>query len=128
MLQASASALAGLCQARRHQEALMSEILDALKLPEQYRESRAHLFASDLSLDWFIRKNRKQLVEVGALLVVAGRKYVNSEKLDAVVVEVATAAARRLTGHLPTSIAPTEVSAKTSPRADNAAKVGAADC
>lgn len=74
----------------------MSHILDALELPEHYRQTRAHLFASEQSLVWFIRQHRAQLTDVGALLVVAGRKYVNSDRFDEVIIDVGTTAARKL--------------------------------
>jgi enhancing lycopene biosynthesis protein 2 len=75
----------------------MSDVLNALQLPEHYRQSRAHLFASEQSLTWFIRQHRAHLIEQGALLVVAGRKYVNAGKLDAAIIDAGTAAARKLT-------------------------------
>lgn len=53
-----------------------------------YREQRPNIFPSVASLDWFMRNNRQQLVDAGALLMLTGRLMVDPPKFDAVVGEV----------------------------------------
>ncbi len=65
-----------------------------LVLPENYRiTGRTSVFPSKASLDWFIRKHKRRLIETGALLAPTGRKLVNPVGFDAVVIEVASARA-----------------------------------
>jgi len=54
----------------------------------QYREQRQHIFPSDGSLDWFMRRNRDALRAAGAYLVIGGRRHVQPDRFDAVVREV----------------------------------------
>lgn len=60
-----------------------------------FREQRQHLFPSKSSLDWFVRQNRGHLVEAGALLMHTGQWFVDPERFDECVVEVAQKAAKR---------------------------------
>ena len=73
----------------------MTQTLEALALPEQYRQTRAHLFPSEQSLLWFLRKHRRELVSAGALLIVAGRNHIDPTACDEVVLRVGRAAAER---------------------------------
>jgi hypothetical protein len=67
---------------------------DMVKLAA-YRLAREHLFASEGSLTWFIRKHRAQLIECGALLIHVGQWYANAERFDNYVLQAGQAAAKR---------------------------------
>ena len=61
-----------------------------LKTKKQWRSERgAHLFPSDSSLDWFIRKYRERLMREGAYVVRGGRaEALCTERMDTVVAEI----------------------------------------
>ena len=68
-----------------------------LKNPLEYRaDGRESIFPSEASLGWFVRKNKARLVERGAILAPTGRKLINPEVFDQVVLEIGTEA---VTGH-----------------------------
>lgn len=73
----------------------MSQDLQALVLPDAYRDSRAHLFPSAQSFIWFSRRNRKRLADAGALVVIGGRYMVDPAKADEVVLAVGREAAHK---------------------------------
>ncbi|MEP7301711.1 MAG: hypothetical protein ABI699_09295 [Caldimonas sp.] len=73
----------------------MSDDLQALVLPEEYRASRAHLFPSPQSLTWFVRQHKASLVAAGALTVIGGRHRLHPDKTDAVLVEAGKQAAQK---------------------------------
>jgi len=73
----------------------MSEDLQALVLPEEYRAPRAHLFPSPQSLTWFMRQHRSKLIDAGALSTIAGKHRIHPAKADAVVSAIGEQAARR---------------------------------
>ena len=61
-----------------------------------YRNNgREHIFPSDASLDWFIRKNREHLIKNNALLMPAGRKLINQDAFDLAVIEIGKIAAEK---------------------------------
>lgn len=62
----------------------------------QYAEHRKHLFPGAESLRWFMRTHRADLVESGAVLMIAGRWFANPPAFDRTVIEVGQRAARRL--------------------------------
>lgn len=66
----------------------MSETVQALVPTQEYQGSRAHLFPSIESLRWFIRCNKPELVEAGAVLEIAGRQRLSPVEFDAVVLAV----------------------------------------
>lgn len=66
---------------------MSDEITCLLTLP-QYRDQRQHLFPSDGSLTWFIRRHRDALVKAGAYLMIAGRRQVNPARFDEMVLKV----------------------------------------
>lgn len=70
-----------------------TDVLKLAPLPE-YRAQRQHIFPSQASLDWYLRKNRSGLVESGALLLLAGRWFVNAERFDAYLLQAGTEAAK----------------------------------
>ena len=53
-----------------------------------WRARNAHLFPSDTSLRWHLRKHRDAYVTAGALLEIGGRFVCDAEKMDAVLREV----------------------------------------
>lgn len=63
---------------------------------DAYQGSRGHLFPSIESLRWFVRVNRQNLVQAGALLMIAGRWMVDPARFDAEVVRVGQRAAGRV--------------------------------
>jgi len=56
--------------------------------PMQYRNGREHIFPSDASLQWFIRKNKVVLAQAGAILKPAGHIMINQNKFDCAVLEI----------------------------------------
>jgi hypothetical protein len=65
--------------------------LDELKtLPDYLAEGRTHVFPSVGSLEWFIRKNKKRLLEKRALVRPTGKTLIVSSLFDDVVLEVGT--------------------------------------
>lgn len=64
---------------------------DLLSL-QVYQQDRAHVFPSKHALEWFARKHRVELVDCGALLVLAGKRFVNPPLFD----RCAVAIGRRL--------------------------------
>ena len=61
----------------------------------QYADLRNHLFPGPESLRWFMRNHRADLVESGAVLMIAGRWFANPPAFDRVVIEAGQRAARR---------------------------------
>jgi hypothetical protein len=53
-----------------------------LQEPNDYRAGRAHIFPSQESFRWFLRNNRAELVEAGALLIPTGRWLVQPDLFD----------------------------------------------
>lgn len=78
----------------RNTDEATSEVLALCPLPD-YRQSRAHIFRSEQSLQWFIRQRRQQLVEAGALRMIAGRWHVMPARFDSIVLEAGHIAARQ---------------------------------
>lgn len=60
----------------------------ALTNPTQYRIGREHIFPSDASLQWFIRKNKIALAKAGAVVKPAGHILINQNKFDVAVLEI----------------------------------------
>lgn len=67
--------------------------LAALVSPAEYREPRQRLFPSVGSLQWYMRQHRTELVEAGALLMIAGRWTLHADAFDAYVLAAGKAAA-----------------------------------
>ncbi len=64
-----------------------------LQNPMEYRaDGRTTIFPSEASLGWFIRKNKARLVESGAILAPTGRKLINPQVFDQVVLEIGSEA------------------------------------
>jgi hypothetical protein len=77
----------------------MSLSLLSLKPLPEYGRDRAHIFPSQSSLEWFVRMNRNNLVENGALLVICGRRMVNPALFDDAVLRVGQSSALREVVH-----------------------------
>ena len=60
-----------------------------------YQRERAHLFPSEESLRWFVRRHKRSLIDAGALLMIAGRLTINPALFDRVVLTVGQQSARR---------------------------------
>ena len=70
--------------------------ISSLVSPEAYRtEGRTHVFPSPASLSWFIRKHKQRLLKQNALVSPTGRKLINPQPFDAVIIEVAHALTTR---------------------------------
>lgn len=61
----------------------------------RYAEERPHLFPSAESIRWFQRVHKHELIESGALLMVAGRWMADPRRFDAKVIEIGRRLARR---------------------------------
>ncbi len=66
----------------------MTEALNRLQLPAEYVAQRQHLFPSQPSFDWFVRRNRSALVQAGALLRPTGRWLVEPAAFDAAILTI----------------------------------------
>jgi hypothetical protein len=66
---------------------------------EKYREERKHLFPTEGSMDWCVRRHKARLVSGGALLLMRGTWHVNPVAFDAVLVEIMQEEARALVGN-----------------------------
>lgn len=74
----------------------MADDLLRLRTLDEYGADRVQVFPSKTSMTWFVRKHKQNLVAAGALLMIAGRWFVDPEKFDAfVLTEGARAAAAR---------------------------------
>ena len=63
--------------------------LGALISLDAYRNAgRSHIFPSLSSLQWFIRKNKPFLIESSALVMPAGRIFINEKYFDDAVMEI----------------------------------------
>ncbi len=77
----------------------MSVRLDQLIALSEFHESVRSIFPSAASLRWFVRVNRRELVDAGALVQLAGRHFIAPERFAAVAHEIgARAAANRRRG------------------------------
>ena len=70
----------------------------ALVTVTEYRQLRERIFPSDGPLQWYLRQQRKALIESGALLLIAGRHFIHPEKFDACVISAGQVAAQRQAG------------------------------
>ena len=65
--------------------------LNQLRTPKDYiSDGRTHIFPSEGSLQWFIRKNKNLLIESSALLCPTGRTLIDANHFDEVVYAVGT--------------------------------------
>lgn len=53
-----------------------------------YQQLNSEVFPSEESLKWFVRRNRGELVESGALVMPVGKKLVVVEQFDQVVMTI----------------------------------------
>lgn len=72
----------------------MNDTLRGLLTVEQYREARSHVFASPSAIEWHIRTHKREWIEAGALLVIAGRRFINPAAADGLVLRIGQAAAQ----------------------------------
>jgi hypothetical protein len=72
----------------------MTEALNRLQLPAEYIAQRQHLFPSQPSFDWFVRRNRDALVQAGAMLRPTGRWLVQPDSFDQAVLAIGTQRAK----------------------------------
>jgi hypothetical protein len=67
-----------------------------LKTPKDYiSDGRTHIFPSEASLQWFIRKNKNLLIQASALLCPTGRTLIDANHFDEVVYTVGTNALKQ---------------------------------
>lgn len=67
-----------------------------LKTPKDYiSQGRTHIFPSEASLQWFIRKNKNLLIQASALLSPTGRTLIDANHFDQVVYTVGTNALKQ---------------------------------
>ena len=70
--------------------------LNKLKTPKDYiSDGRTHIFPSESSLQWFIRKNKNLLIQSSALLCPTGRTLIDATHFDEVVYTVGTNAVKQ---------------------------------
>jgi len=62
--------------------------------PQEYAAVRTRQFPSAESLRWFTRNHRPRLAKAGALLVIAGRNFIDPVAFDKVVAAVGVEKAR----------------------------------
>jgi hypothetical protein len=69
--------------------------LNKLKTPKDYIcDGRTHIFPSESSLRWFIRKNKKKLLGTGAVLILAGRTLIDIDAFDKMVCQIGIESAK----------------------------------
>lgn len=61
---------------------------------QTYQRLNSEAFPTEQSLKWFIRRNREELVETGALVMPAGKKLAVVDRFDQVVQQVGERRAR----------------------------------
>ena len=70
--------------------------LNHLRTPKDYiSDGRTHIFPSESSLQWFIRKNKNLLIQSSALLCPTGRTLIDATHFDEVVYTVGTNALKQ---------------------------------
>ena len=70
--------------------------LSLLQTPKDYiSDGRTHIFPSEASLQWFIRKNKNLLIQASALLCPTGRTLIDAIHFDEVVYTVGTNALKQ---------------------------------
>lgn len=57
-------------------------LIERLMSLDDYRAQRAHVFPSEAAMAWFVKKNRAELAQTGALIIPAGRKLAVVDKFD----------------------------------------------
>lgn len=67
--------------------------LDNLQQIQAYQQANAHVFGSVPSLTWFIRRNRAELIEAGALVQLAGRWLIYGPTFTSKALEIGRRAA-----------------------------------
>lgn len=70
-------------------------ILDGLQTVQEAQQARARIFPSPQSFEWYVRQNRKALEAAGAMLFIAGRRWIEPQSLDRFVIEQGRAAQRQ---------------------------------
>lgn len=65
----------------------MSEAIDLVQ-PDSYVEKRPEIFVSKESFNWFLRKNRDELIREGALIRPTGHWLINPNAFDRVVLAI----------------------------------------
>lgn len=65
----------------------MATAINDLRLPADYQAERTHVFPSVNSLDWFVRRNRAELMQRGAIVAPLGRRLIVPEKFDRFVMQ-----------------------------------------
>lgn len=73
----------------------MNYDLSCLSSVAGYRDARQNIFPSRGSLDWFIRRNKPELIETGALLFIAGQWRVHTDRFDRCVLDIGARLAHR---------------------------------
>ena len=67
------------------------------KPQEEWRRMHAgHLFETPDSWQWFMRTYRKELLEAGAIGLIAGRIFVHAERIEPAIERVLTTRAHRV--------------------------------
>lgn len=72
----------------------MSETVEGLMRPEDYRAARPQLYPSEHSFRWFLRRNRAELVAAGAIICPTGCWLVRPQEFDQAVIEIGQRRAR----------------------------------
>jgi len=68
-------------------------VMDWREYPETPRGK--NLFFNIYSLQWHIRKNRKALIECGAIIKLRGRDYLHIELFEKSIIDIGSAEARK---------------------------------
>lgn len=62
--------------------------LSTLLPPAEYQPTVPQVFQTLSSLDWFIRRNWTELTELGAVVMPAGRKLIDRERMDQAILAI----------------------------------------
>jgi hypothetical protein len=63
--------------------------LAALQTPDEYRRNFvAHIYPSLQSFDWYLRNNKRELIEAGAVVSLAGRTFIEPGAMERAMLEI----------------------------------------
>lgn len=66
----------------------MSDSLSDLRTVPEYQAERPHIFRSRAAIDWYVRQNKVEMIEFGALLLIVGQWHVRPKRCDQFVEEL----------------------------------------
>lgn len=75
-------------------------VLSTLVTTDQFHEGRKHVFPASQSIEWYIRHHKSNLVDCGAILIIAKRRLIDPQAFDTYVLNAGRLAAAKRTGEV----------------------------